>query len=72
MEVIAFETKISQGVIEIPSYYQEKLLENQTVKIVILTEDNGISQINEIDYLLNNPIKVDEISPLTRDEIYDK
>lgn len=72
MRAIAFETTIKQGMIQIPSYYQEKLEENQTVKIVILTEDDLSNQINEIDYLLDNPIKVDQISPLSRDEIYEK
>ena len=72
MRAIAFETTIKQGMIQIPSYYQEKLEENQTVKIVILTEDDLTNQMNEIDYLLDHPIKVDQISPLTRDEIHEK
>lgn len=72
MKAIAFETAIKQGMIQIPSYYQEKLEENQTVKIVILTEDDLTNQMNEIDYLWDNPIKLAQISPLTRDEIYEK
>ena len=69
MEAIEFKTKIKNGTIRIPDKYKQK--NGNTVKVIIISEKSH-KESDMIDELLSNPIKINDFSPLSRDEIYDK
>jgi hypothetical protein len=69
MYAIEFQTKIKNGVIEIPQDYRNKLKEN--VKVIILAEEEEIAS-DMIEQLLESPLKVENFKPLTREEIYER
>lgn len=70
MYAIEFKADISNGVIEIPQQYRDKM---QTHVKVILLSDEAINDTHDIiNDLLESPIKIYEFKPLTRDEVYDK
>ena len=68
MEAIEFKTKIKNGIIRIPDKFKQK--NGNTVKVILISEKSP-EQSNLIDDLLSNPVKINDFSPLSRDEIYD-
>jgi hypothetical protein len=69
MYAIEFQTKIKNGIIEIPSKYASRLQEN--AKVILLMEEHP-KPSGIIEQLLKSPIKVKSFTPLTREEIYDR
>jgi len=69
MYAIEFQTKIKNGMIEVPSQYKDKL--SETVRVIILTEASD-SADNLIDHLLTSPLKIKDFTPLTRTAIYER
>jgi hypothetical protein len=69
MEAIEFKTKIKNGTIQIPKKY--KLSKGNTVKVIIISEQKA-KQADIINKLLTNPIQMDNFSPFTREEIYER
>ena len=69
MDAIEFETKIENGHIEIPDEFKGQLAGN--VHVIVWTETPS-AQTDFLDYLLANPIKVDQFTPMTREEIYER
>jgi len=69
MKAFEFRTKIKNGVIEIPKKHRTKIKEN--VKVIIITEENP-ADVDFIETLFNNPIKLKEFKPLSRSEIYER
>lgn len=69
MEAIEFKTKIKNSTIQIPKKF--KLLKGNTVKVIIISEQDK-EQADIIDNLLKNPIKLDNFTPFTRKEIYER
>lgn len=69
MYAIEFQTKIKNGIIQIPLEYINKLRE--TVKVIILAEEKG-AKYDMIEKLLNSPLKVENFMPLKREEIYER
>lgn len=69
MYAIEFRTKIRNGTIEIPKKHRNKIKEN--VRVIIITEENN-AEVDFIERLFNNPIKLEEFTPLSRDEIYER
>ncbi len=67
MYAIEFQTRIEEGVIQIPLQYRDKL--KQVVKVIILANVQG-NTVNLIDQLLESPLKVEGFQPLSREEIY--
>ena len=69
MSKIKFTAKVNQGNIEIPKQYQEAIQKAETIEIIIdrhtISSNQGI-----INRLLNNPIKIQNFVPLTRDEVH--
>ncbi len=68
---IKFTAKVNQGNIEIPQEYQEAIQKAETIEIIInrqtISSNQGI-----IHRLLNNPIKIQNFVPLTRDETHER
>ena len=69
---IEFQTKIKNGVIEIPAEYQQQLDREKSVKVILLAEGSQSDrQTDLISQLLATPLKVDGFTPLQREEIYE-
>ncbi len=69
MSKIKFTAKVNQGNIEIPQQYQEAIQEVETIEIIINRQTVSSNQ-GIIQRLLNNPIKIQNFVPLTRDEVH--
>jgi len=67
MYAIEFQTRIEEGVIQIPVQYRDKL--KQVVRVIILSNVQE-KTVNLIDQLLESPLKVEGFQPLSREEIY--
>ncbi len=72
MKTIEFQTNIDKGILEIPEIYQKQLEKYKTVRVIIVTEENAPMDTDLIEYLMENPLKVEKILPLKRDEIYER
>ena len=69
IEAIEFKTKIKNGKIEIPKRFKNKL--GNTVKVIVLSESSQKGH-DILDELLNRPLEIENFSPLTRAEIYER
>lgn len=68
MYAVEFQTTIKNGVIEIPVEYQRSL--KQSVRVILLAEDEAQPTKNFIDHLLAQPLQIKNFRPLTREEVY--
>ncbi|MGK7873938.1 MAG: hypothetical protein AB4426_11690 [Xenococcaceae cyanobacterium] len=71
MFAVEFQANIQNGMIEIPEPYITELENCQNVKVIILKNEVK-PKIDMIEYLLDNPIEVDNLVPLKRDAIYER
>ena len=69
MYAVEFQTKIKNGMIEIPKEYIRDVREN--VKVILLMEQDTSTE-SIIERLLQSPIKVKHFTPLTREDMYDR
>lgn len=72
---VEFEAKIKNGIIEIPEEYQQDLVEESEVQVIVIKQVKiAISQAQKakdiIDDLTEKPIKVNRF--LSRKEIYER
>jgi len=65
---IEFSAKIRDGVIEVPEAYRHRL--SDTVKVILVTEEQEIAVEDIIQTLLVRPLTLPGFAPLSRDEIY--
>ncbi|GAB6058429.1 hypothetical protein [Desulfonatronum parangueonense] len=70
MQAIEFKTKIKDGCIYIPERYKNKISSN--VKVILLTEQTMDDDMDFIDEIIKNPIKLNSFVPLKRDAIYER
>jgi hypothetical protein len=68
MYAIEFETKIKNGTIDIPEQYRNRF--KTRVRVILMVEEET-STTHFIDELLENPRKVSDFQPMTREEIYE-
>lgn len=67
-----FETTIKDGLIEIPSNFQDNLIEGEVVTVSINKQSSKkTAAVGIIAKLMNNPVKF-EGEPFKREEIYDR
>ncbi|KYC40172.1 hypothetical protein WA1_26905 [Scytonema hofmannii PCC 7110] len=71
MLAVEFQANIQNGLVEVPERYRQELENYKNVRVIILVDETQ-PQVDMIDYLLEHPIKVDNQTPLKRDEIYDR
>jgi len=69
MLAIEFQTRVEDGKIEVPDAYRDQV--EGTVRVIILVEEDHPSD-DIIARLLADPIQIDDFTPLTREEIYDR
>ena len=68
METIQFNTRIKNGVIEIPREYQGKFKKN--VRVILVAENKTVEAAGFLDELMAHPLKVKGFRPLTREEAH--
>jgi len=68
MFTVQFETKVKNGVIQIPKKYQGKFSDH--VRVILKVEAKKDAANNYLDYLMANPVKVKNSKHLTREQIY--
>lgn len=65
MYAIEFKAVIKDGKIELPEVYRERF--KSMVRVIVLEEaQRGASTL--IDELLENPLKIEDFTPLSREE----
>jgi len=69
MSAIEFQTKVNDGSITIPEEYRNQLKGN--VRVILMTEEST-EDFDMIEYLLANPLSIEDFKPLTREEIYER
>ena len=69
MYAVEFQTKVKNGIIEIPEVYRDRFKER--VRVILLAEEVSTT-LNLIDQLLQHPVKVAGFQPLTREEMYER
>lgn len=68
MVTVRFQTRIKDGVIQIPRKYRSKLSDD--VRVLIQIESKKSQSVNYIDQLMAQPVMVRKFKPLTREQIY--
>jgi hypothetical protein len=70
MDRIEFDTTIErEGVIRIPANLTNGLRNGETVHVTL---SSGMRRTRLVERMINHPVVVDEFTPLTREEIYDR
>lgn len=69
MSTIEFHAKVTNGSIDIPEQYRNKIKGDVHV---ILVEEGVAQGFDMIEHLLDNPLKVETFEPFTREELYEQ
>ena len=69
--MIKFTAKVDRGKIEIPEIYQDNLQMAEAVEIIIPDSLKNVSP-GIICRLLEHPIEIQNFTPLSREEIYER
>lgn len=80
MYAIEFQTKIKDGMIEIPHQYRQKLRQQanqEQVRVIVLAGEHGAieTETAEIDLIgqwLASPLDIPGFTPLTREEAHER
>ena len=67
---VEFQTKIQNGLIQIPDEYKQELSEGDDIKVIVLVKKKSSRKRDIIDELTENPLQVDGV--LSREEIYSR
>lgn len=68
LNAVEFQTKIQNGLIQIPDEYKEELGEGDDIKVIVLVNKKSSQEKDIIDELTENPVQVNGV--LSREEIY--
>ncbi|GAK59630.1 hypothetical protein U27_06615 [Candidatus Vecturithrix granuli] len=68
MYAIEFHTTITNGIIEVPHCYLSHIAKH--VKVIVLMEETQ-QKTGLLAQLLQTPLKLEQFTPLTREEIYE-
>jgi hypothetical protein len=67
MFAVEFQTKITDGMIELPAAYRDRL--TGSVRVIILADESSGGP-DVIEELLDRPLEIEQFTPLERDQIY--
>ncbi|MFB2838062.1 MULTISPECIES: hypothetical protein [Floridanema] len=67
-----FETRTKDGLIQIPEEYKKDFGDGTEVKVIILKSAKKISKTGMFAEMMRNPVKVEGLRSMKRDEIYDR
>lgn len=70
LNAVEFKAKIKQGIIEIPEEYQQDFREDSEVQVIVIKQNKKISTTGIIAELTQNPVAVQGIRQLNREEIH--
>ncbi|MGH7494808.1 MAG: hypothetical protein ACREOO_20745 [bacterium] len=70
MNVIAFQTKIKNGAIEVPAQYRKQL--GTHVKVIVFPVRGKKNRNDLIEQLLESPVEVEGFAPFKREEMYER
>ncbi|BAZ11980.1 hypothetical protein NIES4071_38080 [Calothrix sp. NIES-4071] len=68
LAAVEFETKVQNGLIQVPDEYKQEFSEGDDIKVIILIKHKLHRQKDIIDELTENPVLVDGF--LSREEVY--
>jgi len=68
MRIIEFRAKTKNGIIQIPAKFMGKVAED--VQVILIAQSEKIKQLDIIDELMANPLKVEGFKPMTRDKAH--
>ena len=68
MLIIEFRAKTKNGIIQIPAEFMGIVAED--VQVILIAQSEKIKQLDIIDELMANPLKVEGFKPVTRDEAH--
>lgn len=74
MYTIEFQTKIENGTIRIPEEHSVRLREqgiSEAVRVILYVPGQEFD-VDYVEHLMSNPIRLDDFVPLRRSEIYDR
>lgn len=74
MYTIEFQTKIENGTIRIPEEHTVRLRKQgigQAVRVILYVSGQEFD-VDYVEHLMSNPIRLDDFVPLRRSEIYDR
>jgi len=73
MSAVEFQAKIENGAIAVPDAYKQELLDGEIVTVVVSKQPKKkISQTGMIAELTRNPVQVQGIRSVTRDEMHER
>lgn len=76
---VEFQTRITNGIIEVPESYRQQL--SGAVRVIILSDAPAHNSTttahkkhssNLITQLLEHPRKIDDFAPLAREDVYER
>ena len=65
-----FEAQLSNGRIEIPAEYKDKIAGK--VHVIVSSQERSTTSADMIDRLLEHPLEMESFRPLTREEIHER
>ena len=74
MYTIEFQTKIENGTIRIPEEHTARLRKqgiSEAVRVILYVPGQEFD-VDYVERLMSNPIRLDDFVPLRRSEIYDR
>lgn len=74
MYTIEFQTKIENGTIRIPEEHTVRLRKQgigEAVRVILYVRGEEFD-VDYVEHLMSNPIRLDDFVPLRRSEIYDR
>lgn len=74
MYMIEFQTKIENGTIRIPEEHSVRLRKQgigEAVRVILYVPGEEFD-VDYVERLMSNPIRLDDFVPLRRSEIYDR
>lgn len=70
MHVIEFQAKPENGRIKIPAEHKDKI--TGSVRVIVVSQEESIGAVDMIDRLLEQPIEIENFTPLAREEVYER
>jgi len=76
MYAVEFQTKITDGMIQVPEIFKKTI--NPHVRVILLAEDSihteefSLESHDIIDELMASPLKINDFRPIKREDIYDR
>lgn len=71
MEPFEFETKIKDGIIEIPEPYRANLPTQDNVRVIIVLKPQT-QAVKFLHHFLDHPITLNSFTPMKREDIYER